>query len=219
MNCSLQSLNLPDLEMTQQSLNQDSVNPLRNKSIPSLGVSLVCPEGHGTFSLSQWVDANLSTTNHPSSIVIWGKDAVCVGWLCTRSYSICYPQVWMLETKGECWMLLPCWGDVTRGHLCIQQWSYALRQLIKSAGYKQWISNCFASPTIFTVYPKAPVPGIMPSHKNAGSHFLNLFLALLDTGTMLGNKIPAGLKTVRTTKKTSNVFFKWFLEHSQSIAV
>jgi len=42
----------------------------------------------------------------------------------------------------------------------------------------------------------------MPPHGNAGTRFLDLFLALLDTGTMLGNKNPAGLKALRTTKKT-----------------
>lgn len=64
------------------------------------------------------------------------------------------------------------------------------------------MSKCFASLTVFTVYPRAPVSGILPSHENAGSHFLNVLLVLLDTGTILGNKIPAELKTLRTTKKT-----------------
>lgn len=76
----------------------------------------------------------------------------------------------------------------------------------KSAESKQWISNCFASLTVFTVYPKAIVLGIMPSHENAGNHFLNLLLVLLDTGTILGNKIPAGLKTLRTTKKNPKMY-------------
>lgn len=64
------------------------------------------------------------------------------------------------------------------------------------------INECFASLTIFTVYPREPVSGQLPSHENAGSHFLNLLLVSLDTGTMLGNKIPAEVKTLRTTKKT-----------------
>lgn len=67
------------------------------------------------------------------------------------------------------------------------------------------MNECFSSLTVFTVYPRAPVSGILPSHENAGSYLLNLLLVPLDTGTMLGNKIPAEQKNLRTTKKTQDV--------------
>lgn len=84
----------------------------------------------------------------------------------------------------------------------------------RSYAPKQWISHQGTSnesvtvlqASLFTVYPKAIVVGIMPSHENAGNHFLNLLLVLLDTGTIVGNKIPAGLKTLRTTKKNPKMY-------------
>lgn len=144
----------------------------------------------------------LSTTNHHSSLLIWGKEQkrMLFVWDAYVPANIVF-----VTLRFGCWKqqhvsFMPRLCDWRSGAETAEE--LLSQTMNKSAGYKQWISNCFASFTIFTVYPKAPVPGIMPSHEIAGSHFLNLLLASLDTGTMLGNEVPAGLKMLRTTKKT-----------------